>query len=62
MVLVFNIFGYVVFGSKVEGFVDFMVMCEIILVMILGKVYFMDLSYVEFMFGLLFFFLFVIVI
>lgn len=59
-VLAFNIFGYVVFGSKVEGFADFISTSETTLAMTLGKAYFMDLSHAEPMFGPLFFASFVI--
>lgn len=61
-VLAFNIFGYVVFGSKVEGFADFMATCETTLAMTLGKAYFMDLSHAESTLGPLFFSSFVIAI
>lgn len=61
-VLAFNIFGYVVFGSKVEGFADFMATCETTLAMTLGKAYFMDLSHAEPTLGPLFFSSFVIAI
>lgn len=61
-VLAFNIFGYVVFGSQVEGFADFISTSETTLAMTLGKAYFMDLSHAEPVLGPLFFSLFVIAI
>lgn len=61
MIFVFNIFVYVVFGSWVEGFNNFIMICEIILVMMFGKVYFMELSDLEVVFGFLFFVMFVII-
>lgn len=59
-VFAFNLFGYVVFGSQVEGFANFIATAETTLAMTLGKAYFMDLSHAEPILGPLFFSIFVI--
>ena len=60
IVFAFNIFGYVVFGSKVEGFSTFITTFETTMAMILGKAYFRDLSHAERTLGPFFFASFVI--
>lgn len=61
-VFAFNIFGYVVFGSRVEGFSNFLATSETTLAMTLGKTYFTDLSHAEPVLGPIFFAVFVIAI
>ena len=61
-IFAFNMFGYVVFGSKVEGFSNIISTSETTLAMTLGKAYFMDLSHAEPVLGPVFFATFVIAI
>ena len=60
IIFAFNIFGYVVFGSEIEGFSTFITTCESTLAMTLGKAYFMELSDSEPVLGPFFFAIFVI--
>ena len=47
VIFAFNIFAYIVFGSKVEGMADFITTFETSLAMTLGKAYFFDLTHAD---------------
>ena len=53
--LAFSLFGYVIFGSKVEGYGNFIRTLQTMFALVLGKSYFMELSRTERIIGPLFF-------
>ena len=53
--LAFSLFGYVVFGSKIEGFASVVMTFQTMFALVLGKSYFVELSHTDRLIGPLYF-------